>query len=132
MADMTLYLGNRMLRWMAGHAMPSPPLYCLVGLYNGNPKTSGVEVTNLINFYGMIPIMFDAIAEGTDNIITNAVAIDFGASDNPTTVTHAAVFDDSGNMLFSDVVPGQPLEVVAGQLVFFDAGQLVFTAGSAS
>ena len=72
-SDMSVYLGNKVCRWLAGNAMPAAPAACYVALFNGNPKASGVEVTDTINAGGRVAIAYDAIADdGVDNEITKS------------------------------------------------------------
>jgi hypothetical protein len=134
-SDMSTYLGNALCRWLAGNAMPSAPAACYVALFNGNPKTTGTEVTTTIRAAGRVAIAFDAIAAGSDNDLTNASDADFGSSaGNVPVLDYAAVFDDSaaGNLLFSKAVPGGPYAIATGSPVKFIAGALTFTIGSAT
>jgi hypothetical protein len=134
-SDMSTYLGNALCRWLAGNAMPSAPATCYVALFNGNPKTTGIEVTTTVHATGRVAIAFDAIVVGTDNNLTNASDADFGTSaGNVAVLDCAAVFDAAtgGNLLFSKVMPGAPYAVTAGSPVKFAAGNLTFTIGSAS
>ena len=135
-SDMNVYLGNKVCRWLAGNAMPAAPAACYVGLFNGNPKTSGAEVTNTIHSGGRVAIAFDAIAnDGVDNEITNSAEVDFGqAAGDVANLDYVGIFDaaSGGNLLFSKVLPGGPFAVAAGTPVKFLTGDLTFTIGSAS
>jgi hypothetical protein len=133
-SDMSVYLGNALCRWLAGNAMPSAPATCYVALFDGNPKTTGTEVTTTIRAAGRVAIAFDAIAAGTDNDLTNASEADFGSSAGSVPVlNYVAVYDaaTSGNLLFSKVLPGGPFAVATGSPVKFTVGNLTFTIGSA-
>jgi hypothetical protein len=134
-SDMSTYLGNAVCLWLAGTDMPTAPADCYVGLFNGNPKTSGTEVTTTIRPAGRIAITFDSITAGTDNELTNDADVDYGdsAGDVPT-LSFAGVFDaaTSGNLLFSKALPGGPFAVTTGTSVKFAAGDLTFTIGSAT
>jgi hypothetical protein len=132
MSDITTYLGNKVLRWLAGNAMPAPPDFLWLGVFNGDPKTSGIEVTASINGYGRVPVLLDEIAIGTDNAAVNVGDLSLGASENAVTATHVAIFDGvtGGNTLMSTALTGQPFSIDAGTIVEFLAGDLTFTIGS--
>jgi hypothetical protein len=132
MSDLTTYFGNKILRWILGHPMPTAPTFIWLALFNGNPKTSGVEVTGLINGYGRVPILFGDLALGTGNQITLASLMSFGQSENAVTVTHAALYDGvfGGNSFVSDAITGQPYSIAAGDLVEFQPGDINFTIGT--
>jgi hypothetical protein len=135
-SDMSVYLGNKICRWLAGNAMPGAPAACYVGLFNGNLKTSGAEVTDTINAAGRVAIIFDAIADdGVDNQITNSVDVDFGeAAGDVANLDYVGIFDaaSAGNLLFSKALPGGPFAVAVGTPVKFLTGDLTFTIGAAS
>ncbi len=133
-SDLSKYMGNILCRWLAGQAMPTAPLGLYVGLYNGDPKTSGVEVTTLVNASaGRLAVPFTAPAnDGVTNTMASTADADFGLSESDTTITHVAVFDDpsesAGNRLASHAVGSNP--VVTGQSVKISAANLVFLLGS--
>jgi hypothetical protein len=131
MSDVSTYLGNKVLRWLAGDAMPSPPDIVWLALFDGDPKGAGTEVTALVNGYGRVPMPFDVIAEGTDNLLLNALLVSFGQSENAVTLTHAAIYDGvtGGNLLMATPITAQPHAVAAGTIVEFQAGDLSFTIG---
>jgi len=135
-SDMNVYLGNKVCRWLAGNAMPTAPAACYVGLFNGNPKTSGAEVSDTINAGGRVAITFDAIAnDGVDNEITNSADVDFGqAAGDVANLDYVGIFDaaSGGNLLFSKALPGGPFAVAAGTPIKFLTGDLTFTIGFAS
>jgi len=135
-SDMSVYLGNKMCRWLAGNAMPGAPAACYVALFNGNPKASGAEVTATIRAAGRVAITFDAIADdGVDNQITNSATVDFGeAAGDVANLDYVGIFDaaSGGHLLFSKVLPGGPFAVATGTPVKFLTGDLTFTIGAAS
>lgn len=94
-SDMSVYLGNKVCRWLAGNAMPAAPAACYVALFNGNPKASGAEVTATIRAAGRVAIAFDAIADdGVDNEITNSADVDFGeAAGDVANLDYVGIFD---------------------------------------
>ncbi|MEJ2378807.1 MAG: hypothetical protein P8Y53_20800 [Pseudolabrys sp.] len=135
-SDMSVYLGNKVCRWLASNAMPAAPAACYAALFNGNPKVAGVEVTGTISAAGRVAIAFDAIADdGVDNEITNSADVDFGdAAGDVANLDYVGIFDDqaAGNLLFAKALPGGPYAVSAGTPVKFLAGDLTFTIGAAS
>lgn len=132
-SDLSKYLGNKIARWIAGNAMPTAPTNVYIALFNGDPKSSGTEVTADIRAAGRIAIDWAALlSNDTDNVLTSDADADFGPSDGDVTVTHAAVFDaaSSGNLLASKALTGSPISVVTGQNVKFSSGDLSFTIGT--
>ena len=135
-SDMSVYLGNKICRWLAGNAMPGAPAACYVALFNGNPKTSGAEVTATIRAAGRVAITVDAIADdGVDNQITNSATVDFAeAAGDVANLDYVGIFDaaSGGHLLFSKALPGGPFAVATGTPVKFLTGDLTFTIGAAS
>jgi hypothetical protein len=131
-SDLSTYLGNKIVRWLGGNAMPSAPATLYLALFNGNPKVSGVEVTTTIRAAGRLAVAWTVPAVGTDNEITTSLDADFGDADNDATLSYAALYDasTSGNLLASKLLPGGPFSVLAGSSVKFNAGNLTFTVGS--
>ena len=135
-SDLTLYLGNQLCRWFAGNDMPTAPIACYVALFDGNPKTTGTEISSTLNPAGRVAITFDAIAnDETDNVITNAVDVDYGnANADVANLDYVGIFDSDagGHLLCSKLLPGGPYAVATGTPVKFLAGDLTFTIGAAS
>lgn len=132
-SDLTKYIGNKICRWLAGQAMPTAPVQLYVALFNGDPKTTGSEVTTTIRTAGRVGVTWTIPASNdTDNVLVNSAAADFGASNDDATVSHAAVFDASsgGKMLASKALPGGAVTIVATQPVSFGAGDISFTIGT--
>jgi hypothetical protein len=132
-SDLSKYMGNIICLWMAGTNMPSAPASVYAALFNGDPKTSGTEVTATIRPAGRVAVDWDSIsADGADNLITNDSDVDFGNADADATVSHVALIDasTSGNIICSKAVPGGPLSILAGSLVKLLAGDLTFSVGS--
>lgn len=137
MSDMSTYLGNAICRWLAGNAMPTEPANCYVGLFDGDPKGAGSEVTATIRSAGRVAITFDAIAAGTDNEVTNSADVDFGTAEGAVAnLDYVGIFDgaeESGtNLLFSKQLTGGPFGADEGSPVKFLAGDLTFTIGASS
>lgn len=130
-SDLTPFFGNKSVRWLGGVAMPTPPTSLKIGLWNGNPKTSGVEVTDDIRAAGRVTATMTVPAVGVDNELTNSAAVDFGDSDGDVTFGYASLHDQDGNMYASKPLPGGPFSVTSGSSVKFNIGNLTFTIGSA-
>jgi len=130
-SDLSTWLGNKIVRWLANNAMPTAPTSLVLGLFNGDPKSGGSEVTNTIRAAGRVTLALAAApAAGTGNTLALASDADFGNSAGNATVTHAAVYDNSGNFLCSKAIPGQPYSVTIGSQVKFLAANLSFVIGS--
>ena len=131
-SDLSTYMGNIICLWMAGTNMPSAPASVYVALFDGDPKSSGVEVTATVRPAGRVAVDWDSISAGVDNSITNDATVDFGNADAAADVSHVALVDasSSGNILCSKAVVGGPLSIAGGSLVQFLAGDLTFTVGS--
>lgn len=132
-SDISKHLGNLICLWLAGTDMPSAPAAVYVGLFNGDPKSTGTEVTTTINASGRVAVPWDSIAaDDADVLIVNDTDIDFGDAAGDATVTHAALFDaaSSGNMLASKAITGGSTAIVSGSPVKFLSGDLTFTVGS--
>lgn len=130
MSDLSTYFGNKIVRWLAGEAMPSAPADLYLALYDGDPKGAGVEVTTDVLAAGRLPIVWDVPASGTVNVLASDADVDYGLSDGAADITHVAVFDAqaAGNRLASKAL-ASPVSVIVGTAVNFLAGDLVFTIG---
>jgi hypothetical protein len=132
MSDISKYLGNKILRWMAGASMPSPPTI-YVGLFNGDPKTSGVEVSETLTYTGRQLLSLATPADdGETNQAVSDAAVDFGNAEGAATVSHIGFFDDptDGNLLWSRELPGGPFAITIGLPVSFNIGGIIFNCGS--
>lgn len=132
-SDLSKYFGNKIVRWLAGQAMPTAPVTLYLALFNGDPKASGTEVTTTIRPAGRVAVTWTTPASNdTDNVLVNSAAVDFGAADADADVTHSAVFDASsgGKRIASKALPGGTAAIVASQPVSFGAGDVSFTVGS--
>jgi cytoskeletal protein RodZ len=116
-SDLTTVFGNKIVRWLGGNAMPTAPTSLKIGIFNGNPKTTGVEVTDDIRAAGRVTATMTVPAVGTNNELTNSADVDFGDSDNDVTFSHAALYDQAGT---------------SGSAVKFNIGNLTFAIGSAT
>ena len=130
-SDISGYLGNKILRWLAGNAMPSAPSTVYCGLFSGNPKTGGTEVTTSIRAAGRVAVSFSSLSSGTGTQIDNSADVDFGASDGSATLAYVGFFDASsgGNLLWSRALVGGPYAITASMPVKFNTGGIVFNCG---
>lgn len=123
MAGFSDYLENKVLNWLAGSAMGSPPTI-YVGLFSSAPSDSGggAEVTATIRAAGRVAASFGAASGG---VILNNAIVDFGIADGSTNVTHFGLFDaaSAGNFLGYGPV-GTPMSFSAGVMVDFPVGSL--------
>lgn len=132
-SDLSAYFGNKICRWLNGNAMPTAPTGLYIALFNGNPKTSGVEVGADINSGSPRQVVtFGVVASGADHLLTSNVAVDFGDSEGPATFSHIGLFDaaSSGNLLASKATAGGPVSVLLNSSVKFQSGGITFNIGS--
>lgn len=132
-SDLTKYVGNKLVRWLAGQTMPTAPTTLYMALFNGDPKLTGTEVTTTVTSSGRKPITWTTPASNdVDSAIVNSAAIDFGAADADATITHSAIFDAAtgGKLIAAKPLPGGSVSVVATQPVSFGAGDVSITVGS--
>lgn len=132
-SDVTPYFGNKIIRWLLGNAMPTAPTGLYLALFNGNPKTSGVEVGATIKAAGKRQaVTFAAVASGAAHLATSNIAADWGNAEGATSFSHVAIFDDAtaGNMYYSKAVSGGPISVLVNSLVKFNSGQVTMNFGS--
>lgn len=131
-SDLSSYLGNALIRWIAGNAMPTAPSAVYAGLFDGNPKSGGTEVTTTIRAGGRVAVTFAAPSAGTDHDMVNSADVDFGNAAGDADVSHIGIFDasSSGNLIASKAVTGGPFSVLTGAAVKVLAGDLSFNIGS--
>lgn len=132
-SDLSKYLGNKIVRWLAGQAMPTAPTALYAALFAGDPKASGTEVTSTIRSAGRVACTWSIPASNdTDNVLANSATVDFGSSETDVPgVTHFALYDasTSGKRIGSKALPSS-VDIVTGQPVAFDTGDLTVTVGS--
>jgi hypothetical protein len=135
-SDLTGFFGNKILRWLADIAdMPTRPADLYIALYNGNPKTSGVEVGATINSTNPRQLVtFASLASGVGHLLTSDVVVDFGLSEADASFSHIALVDDpdagEGNMYASKATNGGVVTVLTNSSVKFPSGQVQFNIGS--
>lgn len=127
MSGNSTYLGNAVLNWVKGSAMPTAPSAVYVGLFNGDPTdagSGGTEVTTTIRPAGRVAATFGAVASKS---MSNNATVNFGAASGAATVTHFGVFDaaSAGNMLGSNAITGSG-SVSIGATVSFISGALTW------
>lgn len=136
-SDLTGYFGNKILRWLNNQAdMPARPTALYIALFNGNPKTSGVEVGSSVNSGSpRQAVTFSALASGAGHLLTSSAAVDFGNSESGgVTITHIGLFDASsaGNLMASKGVNGGSVTIALNSSVKFPSGQISFNIGADS
>jgi hypothetical protein len=131
-SDLTTYLGNKIVRWLAGTDMPTAPAGIFVAIYDGDPKGAGTEITTSIRGAGRLAMPVTAPASGTVNTLSSNADVDYGTSGADVSASHVAIFDDAsaGNMLSSKALSGGPFSILTGEPVKFLAGELEFIIGS--
>ena len=133
-SDLSAYFGNKILRWLNDQAdMPARPTSLWIAIFNGNPKTSGVEVGGDINSADpRQEVTFTALSSGAGHVLTSDAAVDFGNSEGATTFSHIGLFDadTAGNLLASKAASGGPINVLVNSSVKFQSGGITFNIGS--
>lgn len=132
-SDLSTYLGNKIIRWLAGNAMPTAPSSIYLALFNGDPKGAGSEITTSVRSAGRVAVSVAEPAAGSDNDMVTDADVDFGASENGSlSLSHVGIYDaaSSGNLLATKQLTGGPFAISAGTLVNFVAGDITFTIGS--
>jgi hypothetical protein len=115
--------------------MPSRPTALYIGVFNGNPKTSGTEVGSTINSGSpRQAVTFTALASGVGHLLTSNIAVDFGNAEGAASFSHIGLLDASsgGNLLASKAASGGPISVLVGSSVKFQSGGITFNVGSDS
>lgn len=102
--DLSKYLAGKIASWINGSAFPAAPASLVVALSNGDPLYDASGLVEPGNGYARQTITFSApvsddeksaIGQTNNVVFTPTSGQAFGA------LTHVAVFDNSGNMLFS-------------------------------
>ncbi|RPH72711.1 MAG: hypothetical protein EHM78_02070 [Myxococcaceae bacterium] len=130
-SDLSTYLGNKIVRWLGGQAMPTAPATVYLALFDGDPKAAGVEVSADVNSAGRQAIVWTVPSAGTVNVMESSDDVDWGASEGDVDLDWVAVFDaaSAGNRLASKAL-SSPQSILTGQQVLFSAGDLSFTIGT--
>jgi len=134
-SDLSAYMGNITLRWLNGNAaMPSSPAGLYIGLFDGNPKTTGTEISTTIKATGRVVVTFATLAGGVSHLLTSNINVDFGAAAAAATLSHIGLFDAqaAGNLLASKAVVGGSQAILVGATVKFLAGGITFNIGADS
>lgn len=131
-SDLSAYFGNKIVRWINGNAMPTPPAGLYIGIYDGNPKTTGTDKSAVFSTARQVAT-FNVVASGVDHLLTTNIAVDFGDSLAAGQFTHFALFDAiAGNLLASKAIPGGAVAIQIGTGIKFNAGAITFNIGSDS
>lgn len=121
-SELSDYFANAILNYVRGTAMPAAPGTVYVGLFDGDPKAGGTEVTTTISAGGRVAVPWTAVAA---RAIENNADIDFGAAAGAADVDHFALFTaaSAGNQLGSTPLDNAR-SIGAGDPVVFPAGSL--------
>jgi hypothetical protein len=121
----TTALINIILNWIGGSAAPAAPtLYVL--LWDGDPLTTGTDVTATIRAAGGLPVTFGTATNGS---FSNSAAVDFGNADGAADITHFSIntaADGSGTTWHTNTVASSK-NVNAGDPVNFPTGAIQVT-----
>lgn len=123
MSDMSVYLGDMLLDWVAGNAFDSAPANIYARLYNGDPDSGGTEVTGTVNLT-VQTVSWGAIAA---RAMANDAEIDFGTANGSATVTYVALFDaaSAGNQISKKSISSAA--ITAGEKVAIAIGALTLS-----
>jgi hypothetical protein len=121
-SEISTYLAELVLGWIAGEDMPTAPAAVYMALFDGDPTGAGTEVTETIRTAGRVAVTWDAIA---GRAMENDAAVDFGTAEAAADVSHVALFDadTDGNMLSSTPLD-TPRSVEAAAPVVFPIGEV--------
>lgn len=131
-SDLSKFFGNLLAQYIAGAAMPSPPDIYLA-LFDGDPKTTGTEVTTTIRVAGRLQVSWDTVAnDGVDNTVASDAAVDFGNAAGAANVSHIGAMDaaSSGNRWASKALAGGAVAIASGTPVKFNSADVNFVFGA--
>lgn len=127
MAALTTYLSDNLLDCAVRNVAYTPPaaVYCALFTTPTNPAGGGTEVVGGGSGYVRQAITFGTPAAA--QAVSNTVAITFPmAVTGWGTITHAAVMDGGGNMLFEGPIAA-PKTIGAGETFVIPIGALTLT-----
>lgn len=131
MAGLSRQLQENIANWVRGSAMPAAPASLRVALSSTPINDDGTGITEpiLVNGYQRLTVTLTAPVhtEGAGTMVSNANALVFGPAVNVPwpTITHAAVFDNAGNMLFKGPV-ATPRTAIVGDTLSYGIGTIQF------
>lgn len=130
-SDLSPYLGNKIVRWLNGNAMPTAPTALYFAIFDGNPKASGTDKSSVMST-GRKAVTFAAVASGVDHLLTSNADVNFGDSLAAGSLSHIAIYDAamSGNLIASKAIAGGPITIVVGAGIKFVSGAITFNIGS--
>lgn len=91
MTDTSTYVGDALLNWVKGTAMPTAPTGVHVSLWNGDPDASGTEVTGTVGLTSQT-VTFGSVAT---RAMSNSADISFGTATGSATVTFVVLADSA-------------------------------------
>ena len=126
MADLSDYTRQKLTDWITGKASMPATTTRYVGLWDGDPKAGGTEVTTTIRAAGRLAL--SATAADSQGNASNSLEVNFGDAAGAASVSYVGIHDASsaGNLITADALSGGTQEITAGTPVVFAAGELVF------
>lgn len=91
MSDTSTYVGDALLNWIKGTAMPTAPTGVFVSLWNGDPDSAGTQVTGTVGLTTQA-VTFGAVAT---RAMSNSADISFGTATGSATVTFVVLADNA-------------------------------------
>jgi hypothetical protein len=131
MAGLSADIQQSIINWIRGSAMPTPPASLVVALSSTEILDDGTGLTEppVLNGYGRQSVTLSAPVhtQGTGTKVSNQSALIFGPAVNSDwpTITHAAVLDDQGNLIFHGPVAA-PRTNPDGDTLSYGVGTLQF------
>lgn len=126
----TPFVSKLILDFLFTATVAPRPTAWTVALFNGNPETSGVELTDAN--YVRQSVTF-AVADADANArseATNVAAVTFPDMAAPATVAYAVIFNQSGNQL-SALALNVPRNLEAGDVFSVPVGELIIRGENA-
>lgn len=123
MSDTSTFVGDALLNWIKGTAMPTAPTGIFVSLWNGDPDSGGTQVTGTVGLT-VQSVTFGAVAS---RAMSNSADISFGTATGSATVTFVTLasannWPTSGNQITkksitsTGITNGLVVKILAGNL----------------
>lgn len=118
MSSLSSYTAQLLTDWILGKANMPDSGDRYLAFFDGDPETTGLEVTDDLSSLGRQNITSAMDSANASGVSENTGDIDFGAAVGVGQITHLAIFDlaSGGNLLAS-----QPLDVGTQQVAVGDS-----------
>lgn len=118
MSSLSSYSSQIITDWILGKADPPTIGNRYLALFDGDPETTGLEVTDDLSSEGRQELTSAMDSADTDGLSENTSDIDFGSAIAVGQISHLAIFDSAsgGNLLAS-----QPLDIGTQQVAVGDS-----------